>query len=353
MAIAGPARYPLYDPRFEHDACGVGFVADAGGRSAASRPALALAGLASRATVAHSPPTVSRVTARAWRCPWSRHSATFSRLAGGAGPGVLCSSCRLTADARDVARVLVERSLAAERLSVAAWRDVPVDPGAIGGEARATHPGTSRRSCPRRPDRDWPSSARCCWLVVASRSVASAIGLLPALVGFVAQRRLQGSRRGRTAGGALPGSVRVAQACPVSHAVFHQRYATNTDRPGGWHSRSGSSRTTARSTRCAAIAKSCAGGPPTWAAHSERDWQSRADPHADGSDSFSLDEALDLLLAAGWRIDTALALALPDAPSMRERQLLEWTRSARRTRGSSRPGTVRRRSRSRTATASA
>ena len=39
-------RHPLYDPRFEHDACGVGFVADAGGRSRTQVLPLALAGLA-------------------------------------------------------------------------------------------------------------------------------------------------------------------------------------------------------------------------------------------------------------------------------------------------------------------
>ena len=40
---------PLYDPRSEHDACGVGFVADAGGRSRARVLPLALAGLAALA----------------------------------------------------------------------------------------------------------------------------------------------------------------------------------------------------------------------------------------------------------------------------------------------------------------
>ena len=42
-----PADAPLYESRFEHDACGVGFVADAGGRSRARVLPLALAGLAS------------------------------------------------------------------------------------------------------------------------------------------------------------------------------------------------------------------------------------------------------------------------------------------------------------------
>ena len=38
-------RAPLYDARFEHDACGVGFVADAGGRSGSRVLPLAMAGL--------------------------------------------------------------------------------------------------------------------------------------------------------------------------------------------------------------------------------------------------------------------------------------------------------------------
>ena len=37
---------PLYEARFEHDACGVGFVADAGGHSRERVLPLALAGLA-------------------------------------------------------------------------------------------------------------------------------------------------------------------------------------------------------------------------------------------------------------------------------------------------------------------
>ena len=37
--------YPLYDPRFEHDACGVGFVADSSGTARDRVLPLALAGL--------------------------------------------------------------------------------------------------------------------------------------------------------------------------------------------------------------------------------------------------------------------------------------------------------------------
>ena len=37
--------YPLYDPQFEHDACGVGFVADSSGTARDRVLSLALAGL--------------------------------------------------------------------------------------------------------------------------------------------------------------------------------------------------------------------------------------------------------------------------------------------------------------------
>src|SRR6476469_11282735 len=47
-AVTDP-RAPLYDARYEHDACGVGFVADAGGRSRGKVVPLALAGLGSLA----------------------------------------------------------------------------------------------------------------------------------------------------------------------------------------------------------------------------------------------------------------------------------------------------------------
>src|SRR5262245_64197469 len=42
-------RAPFYEARFEHDACGVGFVADAGGRARGRVLPLALAGLAALA----------------------------------------------------------------------------------------------------------------------------------------------------------------------------------------------------------------------------------------------------------------------------------------------------------------
>ena len=48
-ALRGDAIAPLYDPSFEHDACGIGFVADAGGGRLGDVLPLALSGLAALA----------------------------------------------------------------------------------------------------------------------------------------------------------------------------------------------------------------------------------------------------------------------------------------------------------------
>src|SRR4051812_49716912 len=47
--VARRPAAPLYDPSFEHDACGIGFVADAGGRHLDEVLPLALGGLAALA----------------------------------------------------------------------------------------------------------------------------------------------------------------------------------------------------------------------------------------------------------------------------------------------------------------
>ena len=63
------AEHPLYDARFEHDACGVGFVADAGGRSTRARSCRWRSpGWPRSATAGRSGPTASRATGPASRC---------------------------------------------------------------------------------------------------------------------------------------------------------------------------------------------------------------------------------------------------------------------------------------------
>src|SRR6185295_11162011 len=125
---------PLYDPRYEHDACGVGFVADAGGRSRQRVLPLALAGLGSlghRGAFA-----ADGLSSDGAGLLLPLESSLLSHLAPGIGgrPVVLPRGMRAAADARRI----VDAALIEERLSSPAWRTVPADPAALGREADAS-----------------------------------------------------------------------------------------------------------------------------------------------------------------------------------------------------------------------
>ena len=113
------------------------------------------------------------------------------------------------------------------------------------------------------------------------------------LLGVVAERRLQGPRRGRAAGRALPRPVRGRRrGVPLSHAVFHQRYATNTRptwklaQPFRLIAHNGEINTV-RGNREELRGRRAR----TWVARSESgSRRSGRSSSADGSDSLSLDE---------------------------------------------------------------
>ncbi|MGH2382445.1 MAG: hypothetical protein ACRDG7_14675, partial [Candidatus Limnocylindria bacterium] len=130
-----PIDVPLYDPRHEHDACGVGFVADLDGRHAGSTVPMALEALAA-------------LTHRGARAADDRTgdgagisipiSERFSRrLLAEAGLAtrprgrVAIAMCFLPPDDADPAARLIESRAGNEGLTVAGWRDVPVQSGLV------------------------------------------------------------------------------------------------------------------------------------------------------------------------------------------------------------------------------
>ena len=138
-----PARSGLYDPRFEHDACGVSFVAN-------------LKGVRSREIVTLG------ITAL---CNMEHRGATGAEAETGDGAGILiqvpdaflrgvmsfelpaagayaAGLCFLPADAERAADAMktVERITAEEGLRALGWRDVPVNPDCLGASARAVMP---------------------------------------------------------------------------------------------------------------------------------------------------------------------------------------------------------------------
>ncbi|MFH9392396.1 glutamate synthase large subunit [Streptomyces sp. NPDC017556] len=136
-----PAQQGMYDPRNEHDACGVGFVAT-------------LTGVASHELVEQALTVLRNLEHR---------GATGSEPDSGDGAGVLCQVpdaflraetsfelpeagsyavgiAFLPADDSAEAVRTIEHIAAQEGLTVLGWRDVPVAPALLGNGARATMP---------------------------------------------------------------------------------------------------------------------------------------------------------------------------------------------------------------------
>ncbi len=136
MAPAG-----LYDPRFEHDACGVGFVADLSGRAGHDVVAKALRVLCHldhRGAKGGDPGTgdgAGMIT----QVP----DAFFRAACGFALPeagGYAVGLAFLPYPERAVVSRTIDRLAAAEGLTVLGWREVPHDEAACGEGARAVLP---------------------------------------------------------------------------------------------------------------------------------------------------------------------------------------------------------------------
>lgn len=221
----------LYDPRRdERDACGIGFVADARGRSARSIVETALEAL----------------------CRVKHRGAVASDSLTGDGAGLLTPlPRRLLHEASEVsagldearlgaamvfldpgdpahARTVVEEACTAEGIRLASWRSVPVDPGALGATARSTAPlieqgilsrpvGVDEEDAERRAFRarrliEREARSRALNLYVASLSFRTitykalcAADQLASFYGDLADERFH-----------------------AWFALFHQRYSTNT-----------------------------------------------------------------------------------------------------------------------------
>ncbi len=137
-----PAR-GLYDPRFEHDACGVSFVVDIKGRASHGIVSSALGALCSmehRGATGAEPDTgdgagvLIQVPDAFLRAVSGVTLPQLGAYAVGlaflpADPG----SCEKAVDA-------IERIVAEEGLRVIGWREVPVDPSCLGASARRVMP---------------------------------------------------------------------------------------------------------------------------------------------------------------------------------------------------------------------
>ncbi len=320
---------PLYDARFEHDACGVGFVADAGGRSRDRVLPLALAGLAALGHRGAFGADGESSDGAGVALPLDR--SLLEMLAGEAAaarPGIVSLFLPRTGTVERRARALVETTFAEAGLPVVAWRPIPIDVTSLGASAAASRPTfvhaivarPTRAPDDPRPVSDDAFERR---LVVGRRRLETAAR---AAGGAVADLSVPSASartivyKGLVTGGRLADLYPDLRApLTVGYAVFHQRYATNT-RPvwrlaqpfrsiahNGEINTVRGNREQVRGrfadTAGSEIARALLSAGPLLS--------------TDGSDSLSLDEALELLTTTGWALTPALLSAIPEALALR------------------------------------
>jgi len=206
----------------------------------------------------------------------------------------------------DRARELVTEALAASGLSLYEWRQVPVDPDSLGERARATMPAIWH-GLVSNPDLDPDEWER--RLYVARRRAerkAEAEGVTMYIPSCSSRTLVY---KGLMAGTRLADfySDLRDQRCESMLAVFHQRYSTNT--MPDWRL-SQPFRMVAHNGEINTIT-----GNRAWmrAREAELEPQLKGAVWAQGSDSASLDNVLELLVHRGWEVSEALMSLVPDA----------------------------------------
>jgi glutamate synthase (ferredoxin) len=298
------APAPALDPGREHDACGVGFVAQAGGERSHTVLAMALTAVARLA-----------------------HRGAASNDHSGDGAGVLTQIPRPLFDASapfavgmfflpqedpaaSRAVALIERVFAELGLPLIGWREVPTDPAALGPLARASRPAV-RQACVGAPP-EW-SGDEDAWerhLYLARRVIearAAAEGITPLYVCSLSCRTVV--YKALLTGTELPTFYPDLRSplFETAIAVFHQRYSTNTlpswplAQPFQLLAHNGEINTlwgnrNAMRARDATFPKDLRGVI----------WEG-------GSDSASLDNALELLVRSGRDPVHALMMLVPEA----------------------------------------
>jgi glutamate synthase domain-containing protein 2/glutamate synthase domain-containing protein 1/glutamate synthase domain-containing protein 3 len=307
-----PVPAPLYDERFEHDACGVGFVASTTSASHELVDAAldALAALAHRGGMAADARTgdgagVSMPLPLAFLRALAAEVGVHADVA--ARPNGLALGMLFMPD--EPAEERFDAAVRSAGLEIVGWRTVPLRTGS--GRSADDEPRV-RQAFVRRP-------ARMRRLTFARRlhlarrrferdvPQASVASLSPDTLVY------KGLFTGRELGDAFPDLGRPELA--VRYAIFHQRYSTNTfpswrlAQPFRYLGHNGEINTV-RGNREQMRGRRNALGAGAWGRQLAREGSVLSDG---ASDSLSLDEAIELLVLAGRPIEEALTMLIPTA----------------------------------------
>src|SRR3989449_106140 len=313
------------DPWREHDACGVGFVARASGHRSAEIARLALQALA---RVAHRGAAATDRSGDGAGlltqipAPLFYREAASRALALAPGQPFAVGSFFLPRehDALGRATAIIEEVLCREGLPVLGWRDVPVDLEVLGAGARASCP-TIRQAVIAAPDggrhddTTWERSLYLARRTIERRIADAGAGLEPFFVCSLSCRTLvyKALLTGTQLAGFFPDLE--SPDYETALAIFHQRYSTNTTsswplvQPFRMLAHNGEINTL-WGNRNAMLAREPALAGPPWGDAVDR---LRPVIWSEGSDSASLDNALELLVRSGRDPVHALMMLVPEA----------------------------------------
>ena len=312
---------PLYDPCYEHDACGVGLVVDIAGRPDRRIVDMALAGLVNlthRGGVGAGARTGDGAGILT-QIPHTLFAPDLARLGHGdlAAGDYAVAMTFLPQDSTQAAEAtrLVESAMLDAGLPLLGWRAVPTDPSVLGAPATATMPTIRQLLVLRPPTTAGDTFERALFLArkAAERTVQAA-GIDGFFLASCSARSLIYK------GFCLPEDLAAFYtdlrdpAYTSAIALFHQRYSTNTfptwalAQPFRFLAHNGEINTISGNRRwmeARGPSLAFADGTHGDALHPVVTWN--------GSDSLSLDNTLELLYHGGRSLPHALMMCVPEA----------------------------------------
>src|SRR5579885_627994 len=153
--------YPLYDPRREHDACGIGFVAQIAGEASHTLIEAALEALTrlthrgaqdADAETSDGAGLLTRIPHALFAAELSQRGITLARPDDLAVGMIFLPSQEREPEACTDSRRLIEQALSELGLPLLCWRDPPIDYSVLGKRARATAPTIAQVLLARPPN---------------------------------------------------------------------------------------------------------------------------------------------------------------------------------------------------------
>src|SRR5919112_427557 len=321
---AGEVNAPLYKPRYEHDACGVGFVARVSGRQdhdVLVKALQAVANVTHRGAVDADAKTgdgsgvLTQLPRKLLVREAERRGFRVDKPSDLALGMVFLPGQDLVA--RDLCTARVDHALRREGLTIVGWREVPIDLGALGEKALDTRPEV-RQVIVARPSGlvDDTAFERALYRArkEAERRIAEQ-GVDGFYVPSMSSRTVV--YKGLMLATQLPAFYTDLRdpAYETALAIFHQRYSTNTlpnwllAQPFRFLAHNGEINTV-QGNRNWMRAREAELTSPVWGDAFE---SLRPIIWEEGSDSASLDNALELLEQSGRSVLHTMMMLVPPA----------------------------------------